>query len=389
MHRFRTAALCSILILPTIAFAQDDSPSEKEPAWNIEAPQGGEGEQWQQTIETNEGTWISLDVSPDGQTIAFDLLGDLYTMPITGGVPTRLTEGIAWDMQPRFSPDGSRIAFTSDRTGKDDKGGDNIWVIDTDGSNPTQITAESFHLLNGPNWHPSGDYIIARKHFTSRRSIGAGEMWLYHVSGVGGGYTGGLQLTEKPTEQKDVNEPVYSPDGRYLYYSEDVSPGGTFQYNKDSAKQIYVINRLDTETGDSERYITGPGGACRPQPSPDGKTIAFVRRHDGRSALHLYDTVSGAVKRVYDDLERDHQEAWALHGVYPAFAWMPSGRAIVFYAKGKIRTLDLETGSAETIPFAIRDERTMTRALRFPVEVAPDEFDVKMLRWTTDRKSVV
>ena len=74
---------------------------------------------------------MSLDVSPDGNEIVFDLLGDIYSLPIAGGEARALTSGVAWDMQPRYSPDGKRIAFTSDRAG-----GDNIWVMNRDGSNP-------------------------------------------------------------------------------------------------------------------------------------------------------------------------------------------------------------------------------------------------------------
>ena len=158
-------------------------------------------------------------------------------------------------------------------------------------------------------------------------------------------------MTKKPTEQKDVNEPVFSPDGKYLYYSEDVSPGKTFEYSKDPHKQIYAIKRLELATDETESYITGPGGACRPTPSPDGKTIAFVRRVDGKTGLHLFDSKTGAIRLPYDQLERDMQETWAIHGVYPSFQWTPDAKAIVVWAKGKIRRIEVADGSASVIPF--------------------------------------
>ncbi len=358
--------------------SKPEAGEKKQEGWNVDNPPF---ERFTQTIDTDEGTWISLDVSPDGREIVFDLLGDLYLLPIDGGEAKPITSGLAWDMQPRYSPDGKHIAFTSDRTGKDDKAGDNIWVIGRDGSEPRQITSETFRLLNGPAWSPDGEYIVARKHFTSRRSLGAGEMWLYHRSGVKGGGSGGLQLTEKPTDQKDVNEPVFSPDGKYVYYSEDVSPGSSFEYDKDSNGQIYIVNRLELATGEKERYITGPGGACRPIPSPDGETIAFVRRVHGKTGLHLFDTASGGVTLIYDDLERDMQEAWAIHGVYPAFAWTPDGKSIVFWSRGKIRRYDLMSRETRVIPFRVRDTREATKAVRFENDPAPSTFDVRMLRW--------
>ena len=79
-------------------------------------------------IDTDQGTWMSVDVSPDGKEVVFDLLGDLYVIPIAGGEARALTSGMAWDMQPRYSPDGRWIAFTSDRGG-----GDNVWVLPRQG----------------------------------------------------------------------------------------------------------------------------------------------------------------------------------------------------------------------------------------------------------------
>ncbi len=358
--------------------AEGAKEEKKKESWDVNNPPY---ERFTNTIDTDEGTWMCVDVSPDGEEIVFDLLGDLYVMPIDGGEAKAITSGMAWDMQPRFSPDGKQIAFTSDRSGKDGKAGDNIWVIDRDGSSARQITAESFRLVSGASWSPDGEFIVARKHFTSRRSLGAGEMWLYHRTGVEGGSSAGLQLTEKPTEQKDVNEPIFSPDGKYLYYSEDASPGQNFEYDKDSNGQIYIVNRLELATGEKERYITGPGGACRPTPSPDGKTIAFVRRIHGKTGLHLFDIATGGVTPVYDDLERDMQEAWAIHGVYPTFAWTPDSKSIVFWSRGKIRRYDLMLREARVIPFHVKDSREVSKAVRFAQEAAPETFDVRMLRW--------
>lgn len=362
----------------------DSESNEKDSKWLIESPRGPV---YEQGIDAREGTWISLDVSPDGTEIIFDFLGDLYVMPISGANGTegrfaeKLTSGIAWDMQPRFSHDGNWIAFTSDRNGESGKAGDNIWILNRETKEFRQISDEPFRLLNGPAWSPDDQYIVARKHFTSRRSLGAGEMWMFHRDAADAKAMKGVPLTKRPNDQKDVNEPVFSPDGKYLYYSQDSTPGSTFQYDKDSNKQVYVIKRLDLESGESESYITGPGGACRPTPSPDGKRIAFVRRVGAKTVLHIFNTKSGAVRAVYDRLERDMQEAWAIHGVYPSFAWMPDGESIVVWAKGKIRRIVVSSGDEHVIPFHIKDTRTITKSLRFPIEVAPDEFDVKMLRW--------
>ena len=353
---------------PSPIAAEGPSEKKKDEKWDVSKPPGPRHDL---PIDVTEGTWLNLDVSPDGKEIAFDLLGDIYTIPIGGGEAKAITSGIAWDMQPRYSPNGKWIAFTSDRAG-----GDNIWIVDRDGSNPKQVTKETFRLVNEPYWTPDSEFIVVRKHFTAERSLGAGEMWLYHWTGGEG-----LQLTKKRTEQKDTGEPAFSPDGRYLYYSDDATPGAIYQYNKDPNTQIYVIQRLDRQTGEIEPFVTGPGGSVRPTPSPDGKSLAFVRRVRYQSTLFILDLESGSEWPIFSGLDRDMQETWAIHGVYPSIAWTPDNRAIVFWSGGHLHRIDTTSKQVTDIPFHVQSSRSVAEALRFPIEVAPENFPVKMLRW--------
>ncbi|MEX2594847.1 MAG: amidohydrolase family protein [Anditalea sp.] len=337
--------------------------------WNVADPAGD----WnfkEHRFNTSEGTWMNLDVSPDGKTIVFDLLGDLYSIPAKGGEATALRSGLPFEVQPRFSPDGKFISFTSDAGG-----GDNIWVMKEDGSGARQITKEDFRLLNNAAWMPDGNYLIARKHFTSGRSLGAGEMWQYHITGGNG-----LQLTQRKNDQQDVNEPVISPDGKYLYYSEDVAPGGAFEYNRDPNKQIYVIKRYNFNTGETITVTGGPGGAARPQISPDGKLLAFIKRVRTKTVLYLHDLETGEEWPVYDQLNKDQQTAWAIFGVYPNFSWMPDNENIVFWSGGKINSVNIHSLAVKNIPFTVDATVKMAEHVHFQTPIADGEFTAKMIR---------
>ena len=366
-------------LLAILSFPGFLSAQEKADKWDVNNPPGPHKEV---TIKTQEGTWMNLDVSPDGQTVAFDLLGDIYTMSINGGNAKCIRQGLAWEVQPRFSPDGKELLFTSDAGG-----GDNIWKMNADGSDAKQLTKEDFRLLNNPCWMPDGNYFVARKHFTSGRSLGAGEMWLYHISGGGG-----IQLTKRKNDQQDVNEPSVSPDGRYVYFSEDMYPGGSFQYNKDPNDQIYVIQRYDMQEGKTERIIGGPGGAIRPQISHDGKKLAFVRRVRTKSMLYTFDLETGEQTPLFDGLSKDQQEAWAIFGAYTGFNWTPDDKHIVIWGQGKLWKIDVAAGTAANIPFAVEAKHRISDALHFENPVFTDRFTPHVIRHAVtspDGKSLV
>ncbi|MGA0840463.1 MAG: amidohydrolase family protein, partial [Pseudomonadales bacterium] len=376
--------LIALLLLPALAFA-------KPSTWDVNDPPG---ERLRIPIDTRSGTWMNVDVSPDGRHIAFDLLGDVYELPISGGDARRLTEGLAWDMQPRYSPDGTHLAFTSDRGGAD-----NLWLLHLGdptrarAAKPVALTKETFRLLNAPAWHPGGRYIAGRKHFTTRRSLGTGEIWLYDRLGGEG-----IALVERPNDrfQKELGEPAFSADGRYLFYTQNTSPGNVFEYAQDSNRGVFSILRFDLEDRETDTVVTGAGGAVRPTPSPDGRLLAFVQRErrgdQFHSALYVKDLVSGHERRLFAPLDRDMQEGWAVHGVYPNMAWLPDSSALIFWSGGEIRRVDLGTGTTATIPFRVKDEREAIRPFRGTVEVAPPVINTRMARFpvlSPDGRTVV
>ncbi|MFW6198627.1 MAG: TolB family protein, partial [Acidobacteriota bacterium] len=172
--RLLSIASTALLLGASVPPLHAQTPEENTEAAEDAAEEGTLPLITTRTLEftTDRGTWISLDLSPDGETILFELLGDLYTLPIDGGTATRITSGQAYDMQPRYSPDGSRIVFVSDRDGSE-----NLWIAGADGSDPEPLTEEERESFMSPEWTPEGDYVIAVK---------GSDLWLFHVDGGSG-----------------------------------------------------------------------------------------------------------------------------------------------------------------------------------------------------------
>ena len=317
---------------------------------------------------TDEGTWLSLDVSPDGKTIVFELLGDLYTLPIDGGQAKLISGGMAFDSQPKFSPDGQWIAFISDR-----EGSENIWIIHPDGTGVKQVSKNANDDFISPAWTPDGKYIVTSK---TPFGIGTNELWMFHVDGGTG-----VQITKsKPTPttaRKDRHNAVgvsASPDGKYLYYAVRQGP---FTYN--AQLPLWKIVRRDRKTGDEDEIISQLDSAFRPVLSPDGKQLAYITRFETETGLRLRNLETGDDRWVKYPITRDDQESRFTRDVFPEFAFMPDGKEIVYNQDGKIRRLDLATGKDKIIPFTAQVSQDLGPKLDFPQRVEEGPVKVRLI----------
>ena len=320
------------------------------------------------TFTTDEGTWLSLDVSPDGKTIVFELMGDLYTLAIDGGQAQLISGGMAFDSQPKFSPDGQWVTFISDR-----EGSENIWIIHPDGTGVKQVSKNTADDFSSPAWTPDGKYIVASK---MPFGIGANEIWMYHVDGGTG-----VQITKSkpaPTtprkERHNAIGVVASPDGKYLYYAVRQGP---FSYNVQYP--LWKIVRRDRKTGDEDEIIAQPESAFRPVLSPDGKQLAYVTRYETETGLRLRNLETGEDHWVKYPVTRDDQESRFTRDVFPGFAFLPDGKEIVYNQDGKIRRLDLATGKDKVIPFTAQVSQDIGPKLDFPQRVEQGPVKVRLI----------
>ena len=318
---------------------------------------------------TDEGTWMSLDVSPDGRTIVFDLLGDLYTVPMTGGTAKRITSGSGFDGQPRFSPDGKSIVFVSDRSGSE-----NLYTVDPDGERVRPITTGRNQAYVSPDYTPDGQYIVVSR---------ANDLWLYHKDGGSG-----LRLTgqTQPGQQQQGgpgggNQPnnfmgaSATPDGRYIYASARTGPAG---YNQMLGTTQVVM--YDRQTGRLERRTLNLGTGFRPAVSPDGKWLAYGSRRMAVTGLKLRELASGDERRLAMDIQRDDIESRGSRDLLPGYSWTPDSKALVLAHHGKIWRVDATTGQQTQIPFTAEVDQMIAELARFDYPVNDSTLTVRQIR---------
>ncbi len=318
----------------------------------------------ERTIElsTDEGSWISVDVSPDGATVVFDLLGDLYTVPLAGGPATRITEGLAFDGQPRYSPDGRQILFVSDRSG-----GDNLWTLDVESGDTTQITKGDGNTWMSPDWTPDGNYVAASKGETR---LGVVKLWIGHVDGGSG-----AQLHKKPDNLKTVGAAV-APDGRYIWYARRT---GSWNYNASFPQ--YQLGVYDRETGQDYARTFRYGSAFRPTISPDGRWLVYGTRHEDETGFRLRELETGEERWLAYPVQRDDQESIADRDVLPGMAFTPDSKELVASYGGKIWRIPVDGGDPIAVPFQVDEELALGPELAFDYEISDSaEFTVRQVR---------
>ncbi len=367
---FRMAAItlitvaASVLHFTATAQQQDEKKEEKKDEKKEELVLKPEGKIF---FTTDEGTWMSLDVSPDGQTIVFDLIGDIYTVPASGGEAKKIIGDMSFESQPKFSPDGKLIAFISDRSG-----GENLFVCKPDGKDVKPITkgrGPDITMYLSPSWTPDGEYILASK---SGRGIGSYRVYPYHKDG-GTGVSVGPPPPPPPTPGQPGPPPapplnkmgaVASPDGRYIYWAQRTGP---FNYN--AQFPIWQVYRFDRDTSETVRVTNAQGSAMRPVLAPDGKHLVFATRFQTKTALRVRNLETNEERWLVSGVTRDDQESRATRDTFPGYAFLPDGKSLVVLMDGKIKRVDFATGQATTIPFTAKVEAEMAAQLHFDYRV--------------------
>lgn len=322
---------------------------------------------------------MSLDVSPDGTTIVFDLLGDLYTLPITGGRAHPITRGPSWDQQPRFSPDGTRIAFISDRGGVA-----NLWVVDRTSRAACQVSNvphdQHDSPISTPAWSPDGGTIIVSERWGAQMP---GEALMHEVASGGSLVVLDTKVRQPgtwipaaydvasgrrrwvgdtgATSARPALGSVISPDGHTLFTA-------TQPYPLDYAGAInyWRIEQEDIRTG-VRRAVMGAAlgrSAIRPALSHRGTLLAYLSPSGSRYGVRLRELQTLRERwliqeRIDSPFLLGDVGATSFLDLAPGYAFTPDDHSLIIAYGGKIHRIDIATGRVRVIPFVVDVQREL------------------------------
>jgi imidazolonepropionase-like amidohydrolase/Tol biopolymer transport system component len=392
-----TVTLAALLLLPEFVIAENSAIADT--GWDATVPRGPT-----RNIDfvTTAASWMSLTISPDGKIVAFDLLGNIYSISSKGGDATCLTceFGISINYHPAISPDGRHIAFVSDRSGQD-----NLWVMDTNGSGQHAILLDDQSRFAEPAWLDSNTIVATRKLNTSWGIYVRNDtLWSISVDS-------GAARRLAPARDPDFDPQEYLGPPRFQWPSPDRHGGWLYFGISSFAGDDRHLQRLNLATGMVQDVTESklsyrvhgsnaepmPLGEAAPEISPDGRQLAFIRRfpgaylqvgshkRSGRSALWIRDLTTGAERVVMDPVTYDAmamQPQWKTR-VAPGYQWASDGQSIVISKGGGIQRLWLADGRIETIPFRARVFRRISGQVRSLVAIDDRQFEPRDIRSLT------
>ena len=324
---------------------------------------------------TDEGTWMSVDVSPDGRTLVFDLLGDLYTLPITGGSAARITSGQAFDAMPSFSPDGKQVAFVSDRSGAP-----NLWVANADGTQPRQLSrTEGFgYDYVSPTWTPDGNAVVVSHNVgpaqtgLTLRGFTPFELYLYPIAGgVGQRLTGGDPNAPAVTGRNAFTAPAYL-GARFA------GPHTIWYSSGGQTPQLFT---LDLPTGKSVRGSVPRDIGMRPILSPDHRWLVYATRRNEQTSLRLRELATGDERWLVRNAQHDQIATKTTRDLMPGMAFTPDSKALVTSYGGKFWRVAVPSGEATPIPFTADYDEMIGASTQSAYTFNDSTVTVRQIRW--------
>lgn len=272
------------------------------------------------SIEVTEATRLAFDISPRGDEIVFDVLGQLWLLPVAGGRARPITDALrdcAEDQEPAFSPDGTRLVFTGHRPG-----GRGLWLVETSGRNLRRLT-QGYDFA--ATWSPSGRQVaFARSNQIRLLDVDTGAERRLEIAGLGVG---------------SFRDPAWSADGSELFFVHSSGAAPVPGAGRDSGGSLY---RVAAAGGKATPVAPESTTALRPAASPEGLRLAFFTRQDGLVQLWVRDLHSGESRRIVEGDE-----------ILPLrVRWL--GDSLLYSAAGQLWRCDVRGGEPRPVPFRAR-----------------------------------
>src|SRR5882724_2044121 len=288
------------------------------------------------SFTTDEGTYMNVDVSPDGNTLLFDLLGDLYSLPVTGGIATQLTRGIALNLRPVWSPDGKRIAYISDISGDF-----HLNVRDISGKFHTVLGRTDDALDYGLDaiWTPDGNYIVI-------------DDFIY-------GLAGGKISTEDDTKH-------------LLRFS----PNRQLIYGVDSGR-LYVYDRTTKIKTSISPELRGFRSGIL---SSNNRWWCYITDSSFNKCLIIQDLINNTSRVLVPSLIENDPRYQLARLPFPHYSFSPDSKSVFIGYGGKIHCICIEDGIDRIIPFVANVKSDLGSFNYNTFRVSHDSVKVKYTR---------